>query len=232
MASGKVIAITAIDTDMGKTLVTGLLAKYLFTRGLRVTTQKICQTGSTGTIAPDIIAHRNIMGIELTAEDFSGLTCPYLFKEPCSPHLAAQLENTRIDCARITAATQQLASNYDVVLLEGVGGLMVPLLPELTLVDYLQDRGYDLILVSCAGLGSINHTLATLEIMSNRRMNLLGMVYNRFMDSSAAIAADSRDCFIRYLNRYGYPAKIVDLQHITASNNTVMPDFSVLLDEL
>lgn len=232
MAAGKVIAVTAIDTDLGKTLVTGLLAKYLLTRGLRVITQKICQTGASGAIAPDIIAHRKIMGIELMAEDISGLTCSYLFKEPCSPHLAAQLENTRIDCDRITAATQQLASDYDVVLLEGAGGLMVPLLPELTLADYLQACGYDLILVSCARLGSINHTLATLEIMSNRRMNLLGMVYNRFMDSSAVMAADSKECFKRYLQIYGYPARIVDLQPITATRNRVMPDFSVLLDEL
>lgn len=232
MATGKIIAITAIDTDLGKTLVTGLLAKYLLAQGQRVITQKICQTGAGGAAAPDISAHRNIMGIELTDEDINGLTCPYLFKEPCSPHLAAQLENTRIDCDRITAATQQLASNYDVVLLEGVGGLMVPLLPELTLADYLQECGYDLILVSFARLGSINHTLATLEIMSNRRMNLRGMVYNRFMDSTATIAADSRDCFTRYLSKYGYPPKIVDLPRMAATPGAAMPDFSVLLDGL
>lgn len=225
---GKVICITAIDTDIGKTIATGFLGRFLLEKGYRVITQKICQTGCIG-LSQDILLHRTLMGIGVLQEDRDGLTCPYVLPKPCSPHLAAQLENTDIDCAVITAATRELASRYDFVLLEGVGGLMVPLLPDFTLADYLAGQQYSHILVSCARLGSINHTLSALEIMKSRELHLLGIIYNRFMDDDAVIAADSRECFSRFMKRYGFSGSIVDLQKDAHDDNAVTPDFSLFL---
>ena len=225
MAQGNVICITAIDTDIGKTIATGILARYLLEKGYRVITQKICQTGCNG-LSQDVLLHRKLMGIGLLQEDRDGLTCPYVFQKPCSPHLAAQLENSSIDCAVITTATTILASRYDFVLLEGVGGLMVPLLPDYTLADYLAGRQYSHLLVSCARLGSINHTLSALEIMKNRELDLRGLIYNRFMDDDAAIAADSRECFARFMKRYGFIDSIVDLQKDAQAGDAETPDFS------
>lgn len=228
MVQGNVICITAIDTDIGKTIATGILARYLLEQGYRVITQKICQTGCVG-LSQDILLHRKLMGIGLLQEDRDGLTCPYVLQKPCSPHLAAQLENTSIDCAVITTATTILASRYDFVLLEGVGGLMVPLLPDYTLADYLAGQQYFHLLVSCARLGSINHTLSALEIMKNRKLDLLGIIYNRFMDDSAAIAVDSRECFARFMKKYGFNGSIVDLQKDAQGGNAAPPDFSPFL---
>ncbi|MCK5071639.1 MAG: dethiobiotin synthase, partial [Desulfocapsa sp.] len=91
-----VICISGIDTDIGKTIATGLLAKALLSQGYSVITQKVAQTGCTG-ISEDILKHRELMDTGLYPEDTNGLTCPYVFSKPCSPHLAAELSQTQID---------------------------------------------------------------------------------------------------------------------------------------
>ncbi len=225
MAAGNVICLSGIDTDIGKSIATGLLGRYLLSVGRSVITQKICQTGCVG-ISEDIAVHRRLMGLELQPEDREGLTCPYVFKEPCSPHLAARLEETTMDLRRITAATDQLRRRYDYVLLEGVGGLMVPLLPDLLLADYLSERDYTHVLVSCSRLGSINHTLSAMEIIARRKMTLAGVVYNRFMDTNAVIAEDTRRCIARFMDAWHMGGAIVDM--VPADDDAAPPllDFS------
>ena len=91
-----VIFITGIDTGAGKSIATGLIARYLYKNNKSVITQKIVQTGCEK-ISEDIALHRKIMGIDLNEDDKKGLTCPYTFKYPASPHLAAQMEQKEID---------------------------------------------------------------------------------------------------------------------------------------
>lgn len=208
---GVVTCISGIDTDIGKTIATGLMAKELLRSGYSVITQKIVQTGCSG-IAEDIIAHRELMGLALQPEDKRGTTCPYVFQKACSPHLAAELENRSIDTKKIAEATGKLLACFDHVLLEGVGGLQVPLTRELTLLDYLQEQGYPLILVSSAKLGSINHTLSALELARNRGIQVNGIVYNAFGASDTVIAEDSRNVFLASLQKYGFPARLITLE--------------------
>ena len=122
---GKVLFISGIDTNVGKTYATGILARQLAAEGHTVITQKMIQTGCTD-ISEDIEMHRQLMGIPFTEEDKAGLTCPYIFTYPCSPHMAAERDGRRIDLSVITRATQELQKHYEYVLLEGAGGLMVP----------------------------------------------------------------------------------------------------------
>ena len=159
----QVYFVSGIDTGIGKSIATGLYAKELAAAGRRVITQKIVQTGCQG-IAEDIQTHRRLQGIGLTEHDRNGSTCPcpYVFAYPCSPHLAAEREQRPIDLKTIDAATQTLLQSYDTVLLEGAGGLMVPLNREQTLLDFAAERGYPLVLVTSGRLGSINHTLLSL----------------------------------------------------------------------
>lgn len=204
-----VVCITGIDTGIGKTVVTGLLGRFLLDRGEKVITQKIVQTGCSG-LSEDIVEHRRIMGLDLLLEDKQGLTCPYVFPTPCSPHLAASLAGDEIDCRRIDEATGVLQKNYDKILLEGVGGLFVPLNESTTLVDYLQEKQYPMILVSSSRLGSINHTFSALEIIKKRDLSLLGIVYNCYADTDKRIEEDSRNLFVRALNQYGFPECLID----------------------
>ncbi len=207
-----VVCISGIDTDIGKTVATGLMARTLLSQGYSTITQKIVQTGCSGP-ADDIKTHRRLMGIDLVPEDFSGLTCPYTFRKPCSPHLAAELEQKMIDYERITGATEELAANYEFVLLEGAGGLLVPLTREISFLDYLQKQKYPLIIVSSPRLGSINHTLGALELAKGRGIEVKGVVFNCHGNSyDNDIRRDSRKIFGAYLLKYGFLPNIVDLE--------------------
>jgi dethiobiotin synthetase len=210
MPQPRVYCISGIDTGIGKTIVTGLLAKSCQKNGIQTITQKVVQTGCSG-LSEDIIRHRQIMGIELQPVDISGLTCPYVFPVPCSPHLAAKLENQRIDCDVIRKATESLLGQYDLVLLEGAGGLFVPLNEEETLIDYFQAEKYPLILVSSSRLGSINHTLCALESARSRNIEVIALIYNCFEGSDPRIEKDSKEIFIKHMKKNGFSGPVIDL---------------------
>ncbi len=209
--SGTVLAVAGIDTGIGKTYVTGLLAKALLQQGKKVMTQKIVQTGCEG-IAEDILEHRRLMGIGVQDADREGLTCPSVFRYPASPHLAAALEGTRIDLNHIRSSTLALQQRYDLVLLEGVGGLLVPLTPDLLFADYIRDAGYGLLLVTSPRLGSINHTLLSIEACVHRGIVIKGVIYNCFEKSEKLIADDTREVILHYLAKAGFMAPLIDLR--------------------
>lgn len=210
MPRGQVFCVTGIDTGIGKTIATGLIARGIAETGMKVITQKAVQTGCVG-ISEDIEKHRQLMGSPLLPEDHAGLTCPYLYKTPCSPHLAARLENDTIDAAKITAATEELRNRYELILLEGAGGLFVPLQEEYTLLDYFAETGWPVILVTSSRLGSLNHTLASLEALHRRDLQLAGVVYNNHAESEPHIAEDSLYMISLYIRKYGFVCPLIEM---------------------
>ncbi|MCT8823736.1 dethiobiotin synthase [Glaesserella parasuis] len=210
---GKVIFVSGIDTDVGKTIATGVYAKTLQEQGFSVITQKMIQTGCEG-IEADILVHRKIQGIDLLPEDKAGLTCPYVFPYPCSPHLAARLAHTEIDENKITNAVNQLRQKYDYVLLEGAGGLAVPYTETRTTLDYLKTQQYPLILVSSGKLGSINHTLLSLMTCQQYQIPLEALVYNRYLDQDSLISQNTEIYLLNYLQQHFPKAKFIGLDKI------------------
>ncbi len=209
-----ILFVGAIDTDAGKSLVTGLVARFRARQGRRVATQKLAQTGCACEEADDVRRHRRIMGVDWMEADRAGDTCPYIFPLAASPHLAAEAAGRVIDPAVITAATERLCAAYDDVIIEGVGGLCVPLTRELLLVDYVSERGYRTVLVSSARLGSINHTLMSIAVLHARGVEVAGVIYNRFFDGEPAVAKDSREVFRRALQVHAYPDVVIDVPAI------------------
>jgi dethiobiotin synthetase len=208
---GRVLAISGIDTGIGKTVATGLLARAFIEAGTETITQKIVQTGCSG-IADDIAVHRELMGIGLQDVDLQGTTCPFVFPYPASPHLAASMEGTEIDVMTIRRATFMLQKRYELVLLEGVGGLLVPLNAELLFADYIRDAGYALVLVTSSRLGSINHTFLSLEACMSRGISVRGIIYNRYGEADSFIADETRKVIERSLLRYGMSSTpLIDL---------------------
>ncbi len=204
------IFITGIDTASGKTYAAGMLARYLLEKGKSVITQKIVQTGCER-VSEDIILHRKIMGIDLQEDDKRGLTCPYLFKFPASPHLAARIEKSEIDLNRIKRSTEELSKKYEYVLIEGAGGFHVPLKKNFTIIDYIEREKYPVIIVTAAKLGSINHTLLTLETSAYRKINILGLIYNQFPEEKPEIANDTKTIFMEYLKKFSFRQIIIDM---------------------
>ena len=158
----KAYFVSGIDTDAGKTYVTGYIARHLMDTGKRVITQKFIQTGNIG-FSEDIELHRRIMGTGMLPEDIDHTTAPVIFSYPASAQLAARIDGKEIDLDVIDRATQRLLSLYDIVLMEGAGGLAVPITDTFMAIDYVQSRRLPLILVTNGVLGSINHTILSLE---------------------------------------------------------------------
>ncbi len=208
-----VIFITGIDTGIGKSYATGLIARSLGERKRRVITQKLIETGCDG-CSGDISLHRKIMGTGLLEEDRTGLTCPEIFSFPASPHLSALLEKRNLKKEELVKTTEELSSRYDYVIVEGVGGLLVPLAGTYTLLDYIHENSYPVILVTSSKLGSINHTLPSLEALKSRGISLLGLIYNMYPPERPEIEKDTRSMFALFMREYGFSAPLINMMKI------------------
>lgn len=213
--------IAGIDTDTGKTFATGLMGKYLLSQNKAVITQKFAQTGCKG-ISEDILTHREIMGMEVHDLDKDGTTCPFVFDYPASPHLAAQMQNQEIDIQKIEQSTAILDKQFDFLLLEGVGGMHVPITMDYSLLDYLEEKKYPLILVTSSKLGSINHTLLSLEIAKKRNIPVHGLIYNQYPANSEFILKDSIKVFEAYLKKYDFDCPIIEIPEFEKNDNPIV----------
>lgn len=198
-----VIFITGIDTSVGKTYATGVLARSMKALGRSVTTMKMVQTGCEG-ISEDIEMHRRLMGIPLTDEDRMGLTCPYLFKYPCSPHMAAAMEKNEIIPFTISMNIEQMQQHYNQILIEAAGGLMVPLNFDMLTIEYIRERHYPVVLVTSGKLGSINHTLLSLFACAQYGIKILAVIYNQYPKIDAKIEENTYQYLERYIS-HNYP---------------------------
>ena len=166
MNKEKVWFVTGIDTNIGKTYATAYLAKGLAAENHSVITQKMIQTGCDK-VSEDIEMHRKLLGMDFLEEDKNGLTCPYILSYPCSPHMAAERDNVDIDVDRITKATEQFAEKYEYVLLEGAGGLMVPITHDMLTIDYIKQQGYPVVLVTNGKFYSANTSAELLHSLQS-----------------------------------------------------------------
>lgn len=223
-----IFCVTGIDTGIGKSVATGLMARFLAQCGCSVITQKLVQTGCRGAVAEDVEVHRRLMGTGLLAVDAEGATCPYVFACAASPDLAARLEGRVIETAVIDGATDRLAAQFQHVLIEGVGGALVPLAGSLSVLDYVAQRRYPLIIVGSARLGSINHTLLTLEAARRRGVEVRGLVLNAREPAPEQVAADAERVFAEALLRHGYPPAIVRVPDLGDAAALPAVDFAAL----
>lgn len=197
-----VFFVSGIDTDAGKSYATGFLAREWNKNGRRTITQKFIQTGNVGH-SEDIDLHRQLMEIPFTEEDKEGLTMPEIFSYPASPLLASRLDKRPIDFDKIKRATETLSERYDTVLLEGAGGLMVPLTEELLTIDYIAREQYPLIFVTSGKLGSINHTLLSFEAIQKRGIVLDTVLYNLYPTvEDKTIQEDTMNFIRQWLKKY------------------------------
>lgn len=226
--------VSGIDTDAGKSYATGILARMLLQQGVSVITQKLIQTGCTET-SEDIELHRCLMGLSMQEVDKQGLTCTEIYRFPASPHLSARLEGRGIDLEGIASATAKLRKQYDIVLVEGAGGLMVPLRPfgatlgdnadetdadpQFLTLDYIQQHELPLLFVTSAKLGSLNHTLLSLEACRARNLEVAAVLFNHYPEGDPVIAQDTFDYIGRYLKFYFPATRLVEIPDETPVKN-------------
>ncbi len=169
--------VTGTDTSVGKTYVCARLLEFLKNKGIQAGYQKWVATGTDSGIPEDLNLCLDAAGI-LSTPELVALQAPYCFRFPASPHLAAEMEDRAIEPEVIVENYKTLAAKYEWLIVEGVGGIMVPLRRDLLLVDLLAQLQPMTLVVARSGLGSLNHTLLTLEALRNRKIPVLGVVFS------------------------------------------------------
>ena len=189
----KGIFITGTDTGAGKTFVTATLAAYLRDAGYRVGVMKPAETGcedSDGKLIPaDALRLKDASGCAEPIEKI----CPYRFAEPLAPSIAAERAGVAIDIDHLLAVYDEISSSHDVTLVEGAGGLLVPLLPGYTYADFARVFKLPILIVAANRLGAINHLLLTLEHASCKGLRTLGYVLNRISNETSLAADTNRE---------------------------------------
>lgn len=202
--------VSGIDTNIGKSYATAYLARLWRGKGIGTITQKFIQTGNPAGYSEDIELHRRLMGTGYLPEDSEGLTNPEVFSYPASPDLASRIDGRAIDFDKINRATEVLSERFDAVLVEGAGGLMVPLTPDYLTIDYIRDSGYPLVFVTSGRLGSVNHTLLSFEAIERRGIPLHTVMYNLYPENEdKLIQADTESYIRRYMEKHFPQAEFV-----------------------
>jgi dethiobiotin synthetase len=166
--------ITGTDTGVGKTVVAATVTLALQAQKVNTGVMKPIETGTDSDRTTDSEWLCSVTG----ATDPPALINPYRFRTAAAPLVAARDEGRVIDFRNILSAFRSLAARHDCLVVEGIGGVLVPLTPELFVIDLIHAMALPVLLVSRAGLGSINHTLLTLECLRARGLRTLGVVFN------------------------------------------------------
>lgn len=168
--------ITGTDTDVGKTYVTALIAKQIVSEGRSVGVYKPAASGCNFDERDDPFVLWEAAGKPAELKD----VCPQQFAAPLAPHLAARAENKEVDAKLLRYGLDFWRDRYDIVLVEGLGGLMSPVTDDEFVADLAFDFGFPLIVVARNSLGVINQTLQTLITAATFRdgLGIAGIVLN------------------------------------------------------
>jgi dethiobiotin synthetase len=193
---GKGLLITGTDTGVGKTFFACALAALLKESGYKVGVMKPAETGcdqGEGKPVPrDAVALKETSGCGLPLETI----CPYQFREPLAPSVAAERAGVRIDIDRLMSVYSEISAAHEITIVEGAGGLMVPLLPSYTYADLAKVLKLPLIVVAVNKLGMINHLLLTLEHASCQGLSVLGYVLNQIESQPSLAAETNREALV------------------------------------
>lgn len=167
--------IAGTDTGVGKTIVTAGIAGFLQKQDIDCGVMKPVESGTVfGAQESDAYFLKKVSGVS----DDLNLINLYTFKDPLAPGLAAEQEGVSIEFERISQAYQRLSQTHRHILVEGAGGLFVPLTSKQTIVDLIAYLQLPVLLVGRLGLGTLNHTLLSLEYLKQRKIPIAGVVFN------------------------------------------------------
>ncbi|MDV2686357.1 dethiobiotin synthase [Alkalihalophilus lindianensis] len=166
------IFITGTDTDVGKTVATAYVVQVLREAGIDAVGYKPIQTG-IATDHPDVEFYQKVAGTEATAPT------TYTYNEPCSPHLAAKQEQSSICLDEILKQVEMVEKKHKYVVIEGAGGLVVPLNTSgMTLTTLVQKLGFAVLVVAKSKVGVLNHAALTIHYAKSKGIKVAGMLLN------------------------------------------------------
>jgi dethiobiotin synthetase len=183
------VFVTGTGTEVGKTVVAAAIARTLATEGQRVAVFKPVVTGLEEPAETDHALLRRASGSRQSDEEIA----PYRFGPPASPHLAAAMAGEEIEPARLVAAARAAAAGADALVCEGVGGLLVPLSASYLVRDLAAELALPLVIAASPGLGTINHTLLTIEAARAAGLAVDAVVLTPWLERPNAIERSNRE---------------------------------------
>jgi dethiobiotin synthase len=210
------VFITGTGTGVGKTVVAAAVLRAARAAGIDAAPFKPVQTGAVagpgGPRAPDVEFCLAAAGLEAPADEVR-MMAPYLYKPACSPHLAASIEARPVDFDAIIAAAEKLLTRHEALVVEGAGGVMVPLNESRTMLDLMAEMALPVLVVAANVLGTINHTLLTLSALRAAKLECLGVVFNQPEAPAAEYDYIRRDN-PETIARFGAAAVLGDIPHV------------------
>ena len=192
--------VTATDTEVGKTVIAGAIAHALLRQGVRVAVSKPVATGCVrrreGLVSEDAEFLASCADSPHPLDDI----CPQRYREPLAPAVAADRAQQPLDWSAIDRSLQHLSRDRDLIIVEGVGGILVPLDAQHTTLDLARWLNLPTVIVARPNLGTINHTLMTIETLRRARVPIAGVVINRYPSDTPGTAEETNP---RYIERHG-----------------------------
>jgi dethiobiotin synthetase len=183
------VFVTGTGTEVGKTVLAAVFARTLVARGRSVAVFKPVVTGLEDPGESDHALLRRAAGSDQSDEQIS----PYRYAPPASPHLAAELAGRPIDPGRLLVAARAAADGAEALVCEGVGGLLVPLTPDYLVRDLASELGLPVAIAAQPGLGTINHSLLTIEAARAAGLNVAVVVLTPWPRSPGAVEGSNRE---------------------------------------
>jgi len=188
----KPLFITATDTDIGKTFVSSGLAYALKKLDIDVGIMKPFACGDkqkTGFSSSDLTMLTNAAMVN----DAENIINPFFFPVPASPYTAAKNLGVKIDVQYVLECFRKLNDIHDVVLIEGIGGIMTPILKDYAIIDLIKDLNANAVIVTSSKIGTVNHTILTHNICKNMNIPVKGLIINNFDSTGYPIDELERD---------------------------------------
>ncbi len=177
MTSGLII--TGTDTDVGKTYVTCMIAQELRAQNVSTGIYKPVCSGARENELGEYVWDDLIQLADAAACSDINLICPQRFVQPLAPPVAARMENRVVNEELLFSGLEAVSSDADATLVEGVGGLLCPLTATLTVADFAKQVGWPILIVARLGLGTINHTLMTIQVAEQLGLGVRGIILNQ-----------------------------------------------------
>ncbi|MFA5239838.1 MAG: dethiobiotin synthase [Phycisphaerae bacterium] len=183
--------VTGTDTGVGKTLIAGAIAKILTDKGLRVGVFKPIATGCKRTWEGLISSDTEFLSSCANSNLSLSTITPVGYRTPAAPFVSAACDGYAIDFEKIAAAYKEICQNSDIVLVEGIGGVRVPLTQEFDLLDLAVEFTLPAVIVARPNLGTINHTLMTIDCLRAAKLKIAGVIINNYNATESTVAEDT-----------------------------------------
>ena len=207
----KPLFVTATDTDIGKTFVCAGLAHALKKLDIDVGIMKPFACGDkqkTGFSSNDLTMLTNAAMVN----DTEDIINPFFFPIPASPYTAAKNLGVKIDIQHVMKCFRKLDKKHDIVLVEGIGGIMTPILRDYAIIDLIKDLNANAIIVTSSKIGTVNHTILTCNMCKNMNIPIKGLIINNFDSAGYPIDELERDlnaltgltvlCSLPHMNKF------------------------------